>query len=94
MEMPWLEGCARGPYGYPPSAPASVEVAAQVKGDDTMLKTAIILIALASFLAGCTGAGPVTVSEADSCARNGGLWRSAQALCDRAMGGGGGGGGY
>src|SRR5437762_5961308 len=56
-----------------------------------MLKTAIILIALASFVAGCTEAGPVTVSEADSCARNGGLWRPAQALCDRAMGGGGGG---
>ena len=54
MEMPWLEGCARRPYGYPPSAPASVEVAAQVKGDDTMLKTAIILIALN--LGGASGA--------------------------------------
>jgi hypothetical protein len=62
-----------------------------VKDDETMLRIAYILIALSSFVAGCAQGGPVTVSEADSCARNGGVWRPAQAMCDRAMGGGGGG---
>ena len=65
-----------------------------MKEDDTMLKTACILIALAAFVAGCAQAGPVTLSEADSCARNGGVWRPTQTMCDRGMGGGGGGGGY
>jgi hypothetical protein len=56
-----------------------------------MRKTAYVLIAFASFVAGCAQAGPVTLSEADACARSGGAWRPAQAMCDRATGGGGGG---
>ena len=63
-----------------------------MKEDDTMRKIVYVLIAFASLVAGCAQAGPVTLSEADACARSGGVWRPAQAMCDRATGGGGGGG--
>lgn len=55
-----------------------------------MLRTASILIALASLVIGCAQAGSVTVSEADTCTKGGGLWRPALGVCDRAAGGGGG----
>jgi hypothetical protein len=57
-----------------------------------MLRTAGILIALASLVVGCApaGTGTGTLSAADRCAQEGGLWRPALAMCERAAAGGGG----
>jgi hypothetical protein len=55
-----------------------------------MLRTASILIALASLVVGCAQAGSVTVGEADRCTQGGGVWRPALGVCDRSAGGGGG----
>jgi hypothetical protein len=56
-----------------------------------MLKTVSVLIAIASLIAGCGQATTVTLSEADRCTQDGGLWRPALGTCER---GGAGGGGY
>lgn len=55
-----------------------------------MLRTAGILIALASLVVGCAQGGSVALSEADSCKQTGGAWRPALGVCDRSAGGGGG----
>ena len=55
-----------------------------------MLRTASILIALASLVVGCAQAGSATLSEADKCTQGGGVWRPALGVCNRSAGGGGG----
>ena len=55
-----------------------------------MLRTAGMLIALASFFIGCAQQGSVTLTEADACTQGGGVWRPALGACDRSSGGGGG----
>jgi hypothetical protein len=55
-----------------------------------MLNTAVMLMTLASLVAGCAQAGSTTLSEADTCAQSGGVWRPALTMCDRSAGGGGG----
>jgi hypothetical protein len=56
-----------------------------------MPRRVIGLIALALLAGACAeAAGNVTVSEADRCARGGGLWRPALQMCERSAGGGGG----
>ena len=56
-----------------------------------MLRTAILIV-LASLVFGCApaGIGTGTLSEADRCTQDGGLWRPALAMCERAAAGGGG----
>lgn len=59
-----------------------------------MSRTALLLIGIALLVNACgTATGAVTLSEAETCERNGGVWRPALGSCDRG-GGGGGGGGY
>ena len=54
-----------------------------------MLRTAILIV-FASLVFGCAPAGTGTLSEADRCTQDGGLWRPALAMCERAAAGGGG----
>ena len=51
---------------------------------------ACILIVLASLVFGCASAATSTLSQADRCAQEGGLWRPALGMCERAAAGGGG----
>jgi hypothetical protein len=53
-----------------------------------MLRTASILIALASLVVGCAQAGSGTLSASDTCTQGGGVWRPALGVCDRPAGGG------
>jgi hypothetical protein len=58
-----------------------------------MLRTVGILIAIASLVAGCGQAsttGTVTLSEAEKCTQDGGVWRPALGMCERGSAGGGG----
>jgi hypothetical protein len=56
-----------------------------------MLKTVSVLIAIASLVTGCGGqAGTVTLSEADKCTQDGGIWRPALGMCERGSAGAGG----
>jgi len=55
-----------------------------------MLKTVSVLIAIASLMAGCGQATTVTLSEADKCKQDAGIWRPALGMCERGSAGGGG----
>jgi hypothetical protein len=55
-----------------------------------MRNIAVLLMALASLVAGCAQAGSISATEAATCAQGGGVWRPALAMCDRSAGGGGG----
>lgn len=56
-----------------------------------MLKTAIVIMTVASLVAGCAQTGSMIVSEADRCAQSGGVWQAARVTCDHPGSGGGGG---
>jgi hypothetical protein len=56
-----------------------------------MLKIAGLLIALVSLVVGCAPVGTVALSDADRCVQEGGVWRPALAMCERAAARGGGG---
>lgn len=58
-----------------------------------MRRIAVLLSAIALLAAGCAQTGVVAFSQADSCSRDGGVWRGADQTCDKSGGGGGGGGG-
>lgn len=53
---------------------------------------AVLLFAIASLAAACAQTGAVVFSQADSCSRDGGVWRASDGTCDKSGGGGGGGG--
>jgi len=55
-----------------------------------MLKTVSVLIAIASLVAGCGQAATATLSEADKCTQERGVWRPALGMCERGSAGGGG----
>ena len=55
-----------------------------------MWRTASVLIVLASLVTGCGQTATVTLSEADKCTQNGGIWRPALGMCERGSAGGGG----
>ena len=55
-----------------------------------MLKIVSVVIAITSLIAGCGQATTVTLSEADRCTQDGGIWRPALGMCERGSAGGGG----
>jgi len=55
-----------------------------------MLRIAAGLIGIVALVTACAQTTTGTLSAADSCTQQGGVWRLPLAMCDRSAGGGGG----